>query len=165
MNTQSVSKYNIKYQFLILIFTSLLVFSSCKDKTEEVTKLNYVSLMVGSYEGNITVGENIAFDSKATISAGSTADEIIFSETSIDSTTTFKIELVDLSSQKAVALRIPQQTIQGTQLVGRALDQNDPQGIQGYFFYQDDNKEKINEITFLISANGGNYYYNYVKNE
>lgn len=165
MNTQSVFKYSIKYQFILFIVISVFVFSSCTEEEKENPKLNYASLMVGSYEGNISVGENIAFDSKATISAGSTPDEVIFTETSTDSTTTFKIELVDLSSKKAVALRIPQQIIQGVTIAGIALDQDDPQGIQGYFFYQDEDEEKLNEITFLITANNGNYYYNYTKVE
>jgi hypothetical protein len=167
MNIQSVSKYSSKSQFVLLIVASLFIFSSCKDKVIEATKLNYASLMTGNYTGSITVSSDLSLTSKATISAGNTADEVTFTEklTGSDSTTTFKIQLVDLSSQKAVALRIAQQTIAGTQLVGKALDQNDPQGIQGYFFYQDENKEEINEITFLISANGGTYYYNYIKGE
>ncbi|AFM06023.1 hypothetical protein Fleli_3711 [Bernardetia litoralis DSM 6794] len=164
MNQSNQKKSSI---YLLVLFTvaSLFTFSSCKDDAKEATKLDYASLMVGNYEGNISVGEDVSFDSKATISAGSTSDEITFTETSTDSTTTFKIELVDLSSQKAVALRIPGQTIQGTAIVGIALDTEDPQGTQGYFFYQDENEEKINEITFLITANNGNYYYNYTKVE
>lgn len=166
MNTQSISKYSIKYQFALLIIASMFIFSSCKeDKATEVTKLNYASLISGEYEGTITASSDLTFDSKATISAGSTADEVTFTEVSTDSTTTFKIQLVDLSSQKAVALRIAQQSIQGTTIVGIALDEEDPQGTQGYFFYQDEDEVKLNEITFLITANNGNYYYNYKKVE
>ena len=126
--------------------------------------------MAGEYEGTLTVGENLNFISNATLAKGSTDNEMIFTERikkpdETDSTTTFKIELVDLNSKQGVALRIPQQTVQGVQIAGVALSEEDPQGRQGYFFYQDEEGEVLNEITFLLTANGGKYYYNYKKVE
>jgi hypothetical protein len=170
MNIQSNQKKNSIY--LLVLFTVIsLFFSACGNKEADTpTKLDYATLMSGEYTGTITVSSTINFISTATLTKGSTVNEMIFTEkfkrrNQTDSVTTFKIELKDLNSKKAIALRIPQQTIQGVTIVGIALDQQDPQGTQGYFFYQNDKEEKLNEITFLITANNGNYYYNYKKVE
>ncbi|WP_375561298.1 hypothetical protein ACE193_01730 [Bernardetia sp. OM2101] len=170
MNIQSNQKKNSIYLLVLFTLVSLFVFSSCGGKEDTPEKLDYATLISGEYEGTLTVGENLNFVSNATLSKGSTETEMIFTEKlkkadETDSTTTFKIELRDLNSSKAIALRIPQQTIQGVTIVGIALDETDPQGIQGYFFYQDEEGEKLNDITFLITANNGNYYYNYSKVE
>ena len=170
MNIQSNHKKNPAYFLVLFTLVSLFIFSSCNNEEDTPQKLDYSTLMSGEYEGTLTVGQNLNFISTATLSKGSTENEMIFTERlqtadETDSTTTFKIELKDLNSKKAIALRIPQQIVQGVTIVGIALDETDPQGTQGYFFYQNDDEEKLNEITFLITANGGNYYYNYKKIE
>lgn len=170
MNIQSNHKKNSIYILVLFTLVSLFTFSSCGDKEETPEKLDYATLISGNYEGTLTVGQNLNFISKATFSKGSTENEMIFTEKlkksdETDSTTTFKIELKDLNSSKAIALRIPQQIIQGITIAGIALDATDPQGTQGYFFYQNEDGEKLNEITFLVTGNNGNYYYNYKKVE
>lgn len=170
MNIQSITKFSFKYYFVLFMVISVFTFSSCGSDEDEPEKLDYPTLISGEYEGTLTVGTNLNFNSKATLSKGSTPNEMIFTEKlkkadETDSTTTFKIELIDLNSKKAIALRIPQQIVQGITIVGTALSQDDPQGTQGYFFYQDENENELNEITFLITANNGTYYYNYKKVE
>lgn len=168
MNIQSITKRRFNYYFILFISISLFTFSSCKDKEEETKKLNYISLMTGDYKGNIKVG-NLDFPSvKATIKAGSVADEIIFTEkiSNSDSTTQFKIQLVDMNSQQGIDLFVPQQTIGVVQVVGKVLGNSNTGSNHGYFIYQNTSTKKIvNQIVFSISANGGDYVYTFEKEE
>ena len=170
MNIQSNQKKSPVYLLILFTVFSLLTFTSCGEEEDVPEKLDYASLIIGSYKGTLTASPTVSFESKATFTKGSSDTEINFTEIikrtgRTDSTTTFKIELRDLNSNQAVALRIPQQAVQGVQIAGVALKESDPKGIQGYFFYQDAKGAKLNEITFLVTANGGNYYYNYKKIE
>lgn len=166
MNIQS----NQKIGYLIVLFTlvSLFVFSSCGDKTKETPKLDYVTLMKGDYKGSFKVGTFTFPSTTATIKAGSTADEIIFTENVLnsDSTTQFKIQLVDANSQQGIDLFVPQQTIGSVQVVGKVLGNDNTKGNHGYFLYQNTTTNKIiNQIVFSISANGGDYVYTFDKQE
>lgn len=170
MNINSNQKRKPAYLLVLFTLVSLFIFSSCGEEGDEPVKLDYSTLMAGTYKGTITSGPQVEFASEATLSRGSTNDEINFSEIikrvgKPDSTTTFKIELIDLNSANGIALRIPQQTVQGAQIVGRALREDDSRGTQGFFFYKNEEGEIINEITFLVSGNGGVYYYTYAKVE
>lgn len=170
MNIQSNQRKNPVYLLILVTLVSLFIFSACGSEDDTPTKLDYSTLIIGEYEGTLTAGPTVNFESKATLTKGSTSTEINFTEIitregQADSTTTFKIELRDVNSNQVIALRIPQQTVQGVQVAGVALKPEDPQGIQGYFFYQNANGEKLNDITFLVTANGGTYYYTYKKVE
>lgn len=169
MNIQSNTKRNSAYFLILFTFVSLFSLSSCGEETDKPQKLDYATLMSGEYEGNLTVGPNLSFKSKATITKLNdtevTFTEKIKKENGADSTTTFKIELRESNTKEGVVLRIPEQTVQGVQIVGVALKEEDPLGRQGYFLYQDKDDKKLNQITFLVTANGGVYYYNYVKKE
>lgn len=166
----NIQKKNSIYLFVLFTIASMFVFSSCTDKSaEEQPKPDYATLMAGNYEGKLLVGEEI--DSKATLTKGSTADEMIFTEiierqNKPDSTVSFKIQLIDINSRRAVALRIPQQIIgNGVKIAGYAIDEDDPRGYQGYFFYQDANENILNGLAFVITGNNGYYYYDYTKKE
>ncbi|WP_291727866.1 hypothetical protein [Bernardetia sp.] len=166
----NIKKNNPIYLLLVFTIASMLVFSSCGgDDAEQEPKPDFASLILGEYEGKLSVGEEI--DSKASLRKGNAADEIIFTEVierenQPDSTVSFKIELIDINSYQAVALRIPQQIIgNGVKIVGSAIDEDDPRGYQGYFFYQDENKNILNGLAFVITGNNGYYYYDYTKVE
>lgn len=162
------SKFHSNYLFILFFAFSLAAFSSCKTKTEDTPKLDYVSLISGDYKGSIKVGDLTFSPVEASIRAGSTADEMIFTEkiANSDSTTQFKIQLVDLSSQQAIGLFVPQQTIGGVQVVGKILGSSATSTQHGYFLYQDtDTKKIINQFVFSISANGGDYVYTFDKKE
>ena len=174
MNTWSISKYSIKYQFILFIATSLFIFSACGDKTDETSKLDYVSLMTGDYTGELDFGidasgQNTILLSTATVSAGSVADEVTFTYkiTQSDSTISFKIQLQDLKSSegKGIALRIPEQTVNSVQLAGIALNEPDVRGRQGFFYYTDKDGEIINQIRFKITADGLTTVFSFEKPE
>ncbi len=156
MNTWSISKYSIKYQFILFIATSLFIFSACGDSSKETPKPDYKSLIIGKYAGEISFGNDLVFTDTATVSAGSVADEIIFTYklSPPDSSITLKIQLVDINSYEGLALRIPEQTVNSIQVAGVAIDPSDVRGRQGYFFYQDENNQLLNQIRFTVIADG-----------
>ncbi|WP_338815642.1 hypothetical protein V9L05_21620 (plasmid) [Bernardetia sp. Wsw4-3y2] len=154
MNTQS--KYSITYQFILFITTSLFIFSACGDSETETPKPDYKSLIIGKYAGEIDFGSDLVFKDTATVSAGSVADEIIFTYklSPPDSSITLKLQLVDINSYEGVALRIPEQTVNSIQVAGIAINDSDVRGRQGYFFYQDEKDQLLNEIIFKVTADG-----------
>ncbi|WP_338767659.1 hypothetical protein WAF17_06265 [Bernardetia sp. ABR2-2B] len=167
MNTQSILKYSIKFQFVLFIAASLFIFSACGDEAEVKPQPDYKSLILGKYAGEIDFGNDLIFRDTATVSAGSVSDEIIFSYklTPPDSAISLKIQLKDLNSYEGIELRIPEQTVNGRQVAGVAITDSDVRGRQGFFFYQDDEDNLLNEITFKVTADGLDSFHDFVKIE